>query len=217
MRKTEKTESTRQIVENIFMRHPNWNAQQVFDEYCLIVPVKLQVSHISSIQKHLEVVKNNHKELLENGLDEPWTMGTFFQNGFEKEYSKLTTQDNLAILKVRKMQNSRIDISKKMSIRQALWIARLWAIVDEMHTDTKERAFWLWMYSFQYAIREKVSKLKKVDFNSRKLDDALAEGHEKFKEIYEKDSLSNWRNYERFYRTHIFNELGDENNVKDGE
>lgn len=207
--------STAEIVEDIFIAHPDWNATKVFAQYQLIQDKEHQVMHPSSIQKHLETVKGKYKQLIEKGLDAPWSMGSYAQNDFELRY-KLTSQDNLAILRVRKMQLDREDISKSMSIRQALWIARLRAIVDYFNLDKtpEKKDYWLWMYSFQYAIQEKVAKLKKGEFNSRPLDDALAEGHERFKETYTKSVYANWKDYERFYISHGLN--GPEDKTKEG-
>lgn len=145
--------------------------------------------------------------------DHPWSMLGYAKSGIDESRYQLTAKDNEAILRVRKMQLHKGDnFSKSMSVRQALWIARLYAIVDKIHADKTEddKAYWLWMYSFQYAIREKAAILsKKKLFSSRELDDAMSEGHEKFKETYEKDFFANRKDLEGFYLSHFLN--GDEN------
>lgn len=157
-------------------------------------------------------------EIKVTGHDEPWSLGTYAR---ESETKRTTSsKDNLAILRVRKMQIRRQEtLSQTMSVRQALWIARLRAVVDDLHSGKgeDEKAWWLWMYSFQYAIRDKVSRLKNEAFSSRELDDALAQGHEKFKEAYEKDVQENYKEYERFYASHFLDGNSEYRPVKDGE
>lgn len=157
-------------------------------------------------------------------LDAPWSIASYDHTdleGTEYQHYQLAAEDYQAIMRVRSMQLRRDDISKSMSIRQALFIARLRAMVagidfSKTQEEEKDPAFWLYVYSFQYAIREKVGMLSGEGFNSRELDDALAEGHEKFKEIYRKSMYARWQDFKGLYDSHFLN--GTENkNSKDGE
>lgn len=153
--------------------------------------------------------------------DEPWSLGAYAQGAFESQY-KMSAEDNMAILRVRKMQKRREGtLSQSMSVRQAMWMARLRVTVDQHHAGKKEdeKAWWLWMYSFQYAIRDKMVRLQNGNevFNSRELDDALAQGHEEFKAAYERDFEKNRKELERFYTSHFLNGETEYKPVKDGE
>lgn len=150
--------------------------------------------------------------------DEQWSMGNYALNGFESQY-KLSAQDIEAILRVRNMLLKNSKLKNSMSVRQARWIARLWSRVDKIDfskEEQRDKAYWLWRYSFEYAIREKVARLNKRSFDTRELDDALAQGHEEFKRAYETDVRAHWKDYESFYVSHILDE-SEYQHLKDGE
>lgn len=205
---------TREIVEEIFTHHTDWNAAQVWKQYKLMVDPKNHVG-LSAIQKHFEIVKKNYQEVLEKGLDNPWSMGSYAQNGLELQ-CKLDSEDNLNILKVRKMQLEKNGLSKRLSVRQAIWISRLAATIYAISDNKKDDIpFRLWYVSFQYAIREKVCKLKRQVFYSRDLDDVLIQGYDVFKDFCKQDVYDNWKDYDSFYMSHF---LGGEflNEIKEG-
>lgn len=144
-------------------------------------------------------------------LDEPWSIGGYMQKELEPLF-KLTSEDNLNILKVHKWQITTAEISKRLSIRQALWIVRLVAIVDYISKGV-DREHLLWECSFQYAVWEKVCKVRGEELYTRDLDDALLDGFETFKKVYEKRVFANWHDYEGFYNSHYLNGYSK----KDGE
>lgn len=158
-----------------------------------------------------QTLKKNFSVILEEIRvtlhDEQWSLGSYALNGFESQY-KFSAEDIEAILRVRAMLLRSSDLKNSMSVRQARWIARLWSRVDQMGLEktAKGKDYWIWRYSFEYAIREKVARLNKQPFDTRELDDALAQGHEEFKRTYEADTRAHWKDFERFYVSHFLDE-----------
>lgn len=208
--------------------------RQLLNENEKLTGFQLQLK-VESILPEFHYTVRTYQKLKENSAevlarikdthhDEPWTIGSYAINGFDPEDEigfeqrfKLSARDIEAILRVRRMQlNSTKIVKDKMSVRQALWISRLYDIVDQIHADKSEaeKAEWLWHYSFQYAVREKLARLNNMPFNTRALDDALALGHDKFKQTYEADVRAHWTDYERFYTSHMVE--SEYKHLKDG-
>lgn len=198
-------------------RHPTkWYRAEVAKEY------KLKEEDNPSLRSYEELVKKYKKRLRETSpMDKQWSLGNYMRLELEKDF-KLTPEDNLEILKVRNMQLKRANsISINLSVRQALWIARLSAIIKHIPMPQneeykgKDKAYLLWESSFMYAVCEKVCIVRGDDFHTREIDDALLEGYEKFKETYEKRAFTNWKDFEPYYLSHFLN--GYPKHKKDGE
>lgn len=129
-------------------------------------------------------------------LDKPWSIGAC-----KEEKLQLSTEDILHILRVRKMQLKDRNLPR-LSIRQALWMARLYAVVLFTSVSEEQAIERLWMYSFQYAIWDKVCELKGEYLHTRELDDVLLEGFEKFMEICKSRVFSNADEYKKYYISH---------------
>ncbi len=174
-------------------KHPaSWYQAEVAKE------LKLADENNPSLRSYEKEIQPLRKALqTKDPLDEPWSIGACVE---QKIY--LSTEDIFHILQVRQKQLKDENLATQLSIRQALWMARLYAVAQ--HTsETEDQALErLWTYSFQYAIWEKVCNLKRDDFHTREIDDVLLEGFEKFKEFCENRVFSNLDDYKNFYLSH---------------
>ena len=79
---------------------------------------------------------------------------------------------------------------KSLSVRQARWVARLYAIVAENvsmplgKTDIDIPTLQLWQAAYIYAEQERISEISKTPFNTGLLDKGLRQGMSKLIAVY---------------------------------
>ena len=106
-----------------------------------------------AVHKVIEVQKVIRNLELETGLPpESWS----------ESFPSLTSEDVVSLLAALS------TILRPVSIRQALWIDRLHAAVNE--------PFWLWIVSLGYCVYEDLCDLAGTDFDTREFDENLRRG-----------------------------------------
>jgi hypothetical protein len=159
-----KVKGTRELVEDIFKEHPDWNASQVWDRYKLSLGNPNNARGLSAIQKHLEKIKPRYINLQAEGLDIPWTMANIKDKGVPAEVIPYITN-------VQAWAKTQIDHIKPddcfslareylpITLRQAIWISRLYILAGDWRHLKEQNIRWLWAWSRAYSLSEMQSKL----------------------------------------------------------
>lgn len=184
MNQDKRVKGTRELVTDIFSEHPDWNASQIYTRYKILVGDTKKIVTLNSIQKYLEHLKPKLQEIKDSGLENPWQLGILVDH---PEYHF----DAEAIGAIYAVQlwarDGRPDPSdpfkepvKPLTIRQALWIARLYALWPlEKRIKSKEimsHAPILYSYAKMYSQYEVTSFLRGIPLDTLVLDNALLRG-----------------------------------------
>ena len=138
MNNKKRLKDTGSIVRDIFSVHPDWNARQIYDRYLMVIGDVNKAVTLNSIQKHVQAIKERY----DKDKDLPWSLD---------KTPSLHAEAIGAIFKVRNVipkwmilppflsdSDSRyyvIDkgqrlttIPRHFTVREALWVARLYAV-----------------------------------------------------------------------------------------
>jgi hypothetical protein len=175
-----KVKGTKELVEDIFKEHPEWNATQVYDRYKILLgDATNNARGLSVIQKHLAKLKPRYQELREENLDIPYTLSALKKlNVPALAVWYIISVESWAKTKQKNIKADEFPHPDYMPItlRQALWIAFFCGLVSPDHKEFKKHKehAWIWLWSKIYSIAEIESKLLgKESFDSSKIDNAM--------------------------------------------
>jgi len=192
--KDNKSKSTREIVLDIFLQHRDWNAAQVYKEYKAQRGQDYVVS-LNAIQKHIEAFREEYKYI--GHLDAPWHLGLLTDPQFnmtpeavrvivdiERKLEKDRDKEKHIIRRPNELESVMPTIPQ-LTIRQALWISRLYKLFDKPQTakdeegnkHTIEVIDLIYDWACAYAEREIICKLNKIYFDTLALDQAIRLGN----------------------------------------
>ena len=110
---------------------------------------------------------NIKNELLPNlsdkPIDQPWSIGAC------AEYYSRISPESIPIL----MKINEIKGLQKFSIRQAIWVSRLYPLILETYKEDEKFTEDIWTWSSAYAHFERVSELTGSKLDTSELDKAL--------------------------------------------
>jgi hypothetical protein len=127
-------ESTAEIVRFLYATFPRWNAKQIHDLYCIFVGGSNNAVGLNAIQKQLEDIKEKYAKMLEDGLDEPWSIGAgdYIPSDIIPTFIKI--EKFIKLIK-------NIEPKQILSIRNAIWYARLFHSVKDLVKNNPEKAY----------------------------------------------------------------------------
>lgn len=177
MNNNKRPKGTRELVIDIFAEHPEWNATQVHERYKILIGDPTRAVGLSSIQKYLEEMKPPYNEDKKEGLEEHWHIGIMAKN------YNIPADAVPYIVMVQNWVKQNMDpIFNKplepLSVRDALWISRLyamWSLDGLQSKDMPGIAYALYSWAKAYSRRERICKLLKKEFDTYELDQALSE------------------------------------------
>jgi len=194
--KDNKPKTTRKIVLDIFIEHRDWNAKQIYDEYLNRTKGTniFQVT-LNAVQKHVEALKDEYKNI--GHLDAPWHLGLLKYPIYnmtpeavrvivdiERKLEKDRDKENHTF-RHRNEFESVMPTIPQLTIRQALWISRLYKLFDhaekfldeEGEEHIKEVNELIYGWARAYAEREIICDLNNYYFDTLALDQALRLGN----------------------------------------
>jgi len=141
----------KQIANDLFIVHPDLNATEVRVQLIALLGNE-KTPGISSVQKEwarLRFEYEKHKH-----LDIPWHLGLMTTNNIPSE----------ALPYIFMVQNHADTHSKPFTLRQAIWVSRLYGIINvkskkDFKKLIKSIAYYLYEWSNAYATRERVCEL----------------------------------------------------------
>ncbi len=138
------------ILKSLRNKYPAWNESKIEATAKEYLPSK------SWIRDYItEVLTPNIKEIRDSGLDEEWHLGTLIKHPIPAEAIPYI----LEIEDWREVQPGRGLTHNKITIRQALWIGRLFAVARTIKKDRVGRLAWLSGVAKNYANWETQSQL----------------------------------------------------------
>jgi hypothetical protein len=156
------------IVANIFRDNPDWSAPQIRRQLIIILG-EARTPGLSAIQKELSPMRERYQRIQATGLETPWHLNAH----------PLPAEAIPHILRVQKYIVRNFHQERdRLSIRQAIWISRLYAIKHFTDRD-------LWKLSLGYTLYELSCELADVPIDTTWLDKGLLNG--KWEQ-----TLSNW-------------------------
>jgi hypothetical protein len=192
--KDKKTKTTREIVLDIFLEHRDWNAAQIYGEY-KVRRGKDFVVTLNAVQKHVETFREEYKYI--GHLDAPWHLGLLINPQYnmtpeavrvivdiERKLEKDKDKEKNTFRRPNEFESIRPTIPE-LTIREALWISRLYKLFDhaekvldeEGEEYIKEVNELIYERACAYAEREIICKLNKIYFDTFALDQALRLGN----------------------------------------
>ena len=151
------------ILESVRKEHPTWDSKLINSE------VDNKLPGISTIQKYIKSIIQPKLDIPSES-DIPWHLGAL-------EQYPLPAQ---AIPYILLVQHIAERYSESVTIRQAQWIARLYAILGDYHRikskDKPKVATALHNWSKAYVTHEIICHLSGTPFDTSELDKALREG-----------------------------------------
>jgi len=146
---------TRELIIDILVEHPDWNARQVHDRYRLIINDPQKVVGLSAVQKHIEELRPLLNKLREHGLEEPWNLSLSIKHNISPEATP-------TLLKAKRFCDALDDV---LTVRQAKWIAYLSSFIHETPL--------LLAWAEKYASWEKSHTIMFGKYDSSDLDSAI--------------------------------------------
>ncbi len=146
--------------------------------------VESRLPGISRIQKYL--VELTPKLNKPSDLDNPWYLGLMLK----PEYNISPEAVSYILMVQDWAEKNPTDLWKQphepLTIRQALWVSRLYGIISPNPKATKKNlpkmlysiAHYLYQWAESYATRERICELSGTPFNTKSLDKSLREGGE---------------------------------------
>ncbi len=167
---------TRELIEDIFEVHPDWNASQIHERYLILLGDANKAVGLNAIQKHLEEIKPRYQEILKTGLDEPWHMGVLNNKDIAIDAEAVPY---ILLLQTWAEKAQDEFVKQPFTIRQAIWLSKLRCVVELSKMKPKELvkiAQFLWHWSKAYAQREIGCHLRGIPFDTVELDKSLRVG-----------------------------------------
>lgn len=153
------TDEVKRVIAKIYLKHPDWRAKEIRDG----VEAQLHEQNprskpgwpgLSAVQKELTKQRKTDEARPPESkrLDEPWSLSSLTKCSIPPEAMPI----------VMSVYKKRLAEKDPLLIREALWIARLYNIVDPPDL--------VWDWAFLYALEEMVSEDLGKPFDSRELD-----------------------------------------------
>lgn len=168
----------KKVVAQIVQEHPDWKASQIRRQVIVHLGED-KTPGLSSIQKELTPMRMRYQQIQESGMESPWHLGLMSR----PEYNISPEAVPYILMTQSWAEKNPEPLFKQphgcLSTRQALWIARLHAIVGISQIKTKDIpkiASFLWRWSEAYALREVICELSGVLFDTSELDNAIRKG-----------------------------------------
>ena len=144
--KQKRLKGTREFVRDIFLRHPDWNARQIYDRYLILIGDTSMAVTLNAVQKHVEILRDPIKQLGATGLDSPWSIGSCEKHNIPADIiSSLIEYEQVG--------------GPKLTNRQAKWFAKLKPVVFEMSAAKRPLEDWSFNSAFATAASLKESRL----------------------------------------------------------
>lgn len=156
------------LLAEMYRDHPDWNAAQ-FQRQLVIALGEKKAPGLSAVQKRIPKTREEYRKLLEAGLLDPWHLGLL------SKHPEIPAEAVPYILMVQKWAESHPDRfgqpHEQLSVRQALWIARLYSTAvgtvrwdkvkkpKDVEQAASEVSAYLWEWSEAYARRETINDL----------------------------------------------------------
>jgi hypothetical protein len=158
----------------IFSQHPHWNAAQIRRQLIVILGSEAKAPGISAVQKYRsDVLEPNNRVIQDSGLDNSWHLGTL------EDYT-ITSEALPFIFLVQEWLEKYPDAfnnpppQEPLTIRQAIWIGRLYTTIDKSKLKAKKYltsiAKYLFSWAQAYAMREIVCNTAGTPFDTTSLD-----------------------------------------------
>lgn len=176
----------KQLAKKLGKQHPDWDGEQIQNRVRL-----LKLPSVNSVQRYIREISPPKKQQQRHSyLDsKKWHWGLMAERnpapkgGFKYPECQLPPEVIPDILAVQEWANEEhpeaimFSKSEGVTIRQALWIARLSGITNILRNSKLPSRFdinhWLWAWSKAYAQYEKLCELSKTPFDTSKLDNAI--------------------------------------------
>jgi len=160
----------------VLEQNPHFKAPQILRQLKLAYGEEKSPG-LSAVQKEVPLIRERLKTIQESGIEELWNLGTL------KDHP-LSAETVTAILKVQKWAEKRkIERAGRyerhgMTIRQAIWIGRLYDAVREFIGKDAEH---LWCVSYVYTMLQIISDISDTPLNTWEWDQALRKGDMAFR------------------------------------
>jgi hypothetical protein len=183
MNNNKRLKDTGTLVREIFIERPDWNARQIYDRYLILIGDTNKAVTLNAVQKQVQRLRKRYQEMQDTGLDKLWNLGIMSKEDYP-DYPELTAEAIEAIIDVQKWAE-KVNIERiyeteryGITIRQALWIARLYRAVKKHIGRSVEQ---LWRVAWTYSAYEILCSLSGTDFDTWEFDRALRAGDAEFR------------------------------------
>jgi hypothetical protein len=122
------TDQVQVLIASVYKKHPKWKAPEVRNEVSFLVrknnpKLPSNWPSLSTVQKILATVRKNMKELLPSPRDKPWSTASMVKYPIPPEALPSVLQTWAWV---------RENTTGIFTIRQAQWVARLYAITKDI-------------------------------------------------------------------------------------
>jgi len=182
MNNHKRQKGTRELVRDIFIAHPEWNARQIYDRYLILLGDANNAVTLNAVQKHVEEFKRKYREIQESGLDNPWHL---------HQTLDMPAEVIAHILEVKKVQpkwwvlppslsdpnpehyvikdNKKLTaIPRCMTVREARWVSRLYAVKSLKKPEVLVMAVAI------YSLLERLAELSGLPLDTSEVDEIIA-------------------------------------------
>jgi len=160
--------------------NPDWSANQVMRCLKQNSNGNSFMPKLRTIQKILSEGRQKLDEIAATGLDKPWHIGMISTMQLTTKFPELTSEAIQVITEVQKWSEKEgiervhdkaaIPTRYGITLRQALWIARLYrAVKKHMGNDSHE----IWRVAWAYSSYQLMCELSGTDFDTWEFDRAL--------------------------------------------
>lgn len=147
---------TKEIIVDILLEHPEWNARQVYDRYILLLGDSKKAVTLSAIQKQIEKINPKLEIVKEEGLDNIWSMGTLKEHPLPPDVIPI-------LLRIKKNIPA-----LPLTIRIAIWVSRFYTTIKPKSPVNNVDLFRI---SYLYALNEARCAILGIEFNTEQIDD----------------------------------------------
>jgi hypothetical protein len=202
MYRNKRNKGTKELIKDILLQHPEWNARQIHDRYLILIGDVNKAVTLSAVQKVLEELRPKYQKIKDTGMENPWYIGTKMENPLSAEAVRyiLRVQDWYEKAKNADLENEIIknpfnsmdlrglaSVWRPVTVRQAKWISVLYDI-------SRDDIEYLWFISLYYAYFELMSELSNSPcFDTSAIDRNLLKGKRNFV-IFAKNSFESLYN-----------------------
>ena len=169
------------LVRDIFVAHPDWNARQIYDRYLVLVGDPKNAVTLNAVQKHVQEFKKRYQKIKDDGLDLPWSLN---------KTPDLPAEAIAAIFKVKNEMpkwfvlppsmsepnpehyviyegNKLTAIPRYLTVSEALWVARLYAVKSLRKSSV------LMIAVVVYSLLERLSWLSDTPLDTSEVDEII--------------------------------------------
>jgi hypothetical protein len=156
MNRNKRVRGTKEIVVDILLEHPDWNARQVYDRYKLLLGDSRKVVTLSAIQKQIENINPILETAKKEGLDNVWSMNTLKEHPLPPDVIPI-------LLRIKKNIPA-----LPLTIRIAIWVSRFYTTIEPQSADNAVNLFRI---AYLYALNEARCTVLDIEFNTEQIDD----------------------------------------------